>query len=120
MTEGLRSRGPGLSASLRIEGLEGSSMLRNVVLWIVLAGGLAACAKQPPPATGQAEPVPERAWVTLFDGNSLDHWTTAGDANWQLAEGAVVADSGTGFLVSREVYGDFDLQLEFFVTPDAN
>jgi 3-keto-disaccharide hydrolase len=95
-------------------------MLRNGVLCIVLVFGFMACAKEPTPATGQVEAVPQRAWVTLFDGTSLDHWTKTGDANWQLADGAVVADSGTGFLVSREVYGDFDLQLEFFVTPDAN
>ena len=95
-------------------------MLRNVVLCIVLAAGFAACTEEPAPATGQAEPSAGRPWVTLFDGASIDHWTKTGDANWQLADGAVVADSGTGFLVSREVYGDFDLQLEFFVSPDAN
>jgi hypothetical protein len=31
-----------------------------------------------------------------------------------------MAESGTGFLLSRESYGDFDLELEFFVSPDAN
>ncbi|HJR70375.1 MAG TPA: DUF1080 domain-containing protein, partial [Gammaproteobacteria bacterium] len=57
---------------------------------------------------------------TLFDGTSLDGWTLEGDANWQIADGAVAADSGTGFLLTRVAYADFDLELEFWVTPDAN
>jgi hypothetical protein len=59
-------------------------------------------------------------WQTLFDGTSLVGWTRDGDANWQLMDGAVQADSGSGFLLTNAVYDDFDLQLEFFVSPDAN
>ena len=50
----------------------------------------------------------------------LEAWEQVGDANWQLTEGAVAADSGTGFLLTAASYGDFDLDLEFWVTPDAN
>ncbi len=60
------------------------------------------------------------AWRTLFDGSSLAGWTPVGDANWQLMDGAVAADSGTGFLLTTASYADFDLDLEFWVTPDAN
>jgi hypothetical protein len=59
-------------------------------------------------------------WRTLFDGSSLAGWTQVGDANWQLKDGAVAADSGTGFLLTAASYADFDLDLEFWVTPDAN
>jgi hypothetical protein len=59
-------------------------------------------------------------WRTLFDGTSLAGWTQVGDANWQLQDGAVAADSGTGFLLTAAPYADFDLDLEFWVTPDAN
>jgi hypothetical protein len=59
-------------------------------------------------------------WRTLFDGTSLAGWTPVGDANWQLTDGAVAADSGTGFLLTAASYDDFDLDLEFWVTPDAN
>src|SRR6185436_20415272 len=47
-----------------------------------------------------AEPAPGGEWRTLFDGSSLSGWTQVGDANWQLADGAVAADSGTGFLLT--------------------
>ncbi len=59
-------------------------------------------------------------WTTLFDGSSLDRWDVLGTANWELGEGAVSADSGSGFLVSEVPYGDFELSLEFWVDEPAN
>ena len=59
-------------------------------------------------------------WTTLFDGSNLDHFNPIGDANWELADDAVQADSGSGFLVTRESYADFDLTLEFWVDEPAN
>jgi hypothetical protein len=62
----------------------------------------------------------EAGWVVLFDGKSLDHWNKIGDANWRIEDGAVVADKGNGFLVSKTTYGDFLLRAEFWVDDDAN
>ena len=59
-------------------------------------------------------------WTTLFDGSSLDGWTVLGDANWEVADGAVSASSGGGFLVSEQSYGDFELRLEYWVEEPAN
>ena len=59
-------------------------------------------------------------WMTLFDGSTLDGWNVLGDANWELADGAVQADSGSGFLVTPKSYGDFVLTLEFWVDEPAN
>ncbi len=69
-----------------------------------------------PSASGQAT----AEWVTLFDGTHLDHWHPIGDANWRLEDGVVVADKGSGFLVSKEAYADFQLRVEFWVDEDAN
>jgi hypothetical protein len=60
------------------------------------------------------------AWITLFDGSSLKGWNVVGDANWEIAEGAVQATRGTGFLVTPASYSDFQITLEFWVTDDAN
>ena len=67
-------------------------------------------------------PTSEDGWQTLFDGSSLDYWTIVGDANWQVADGAVSADSSTAnsFLVSNGTYADFELELEFWVDSEAN
>jgi hypothetical protein len=61
-----------------------------------------------------------RGWVTLFDGSSMAGWTAIGDANWRLEDGAVVADKGNGFLVSKDSYTNFQLRAEFWVDPKAN
>ena len=90
-------------------------MLRGVVA-IATISVSAACAPGHGPSAGRAE----APWTTLFDGSSLAGWTTTGDANWQLSDGIVAADMGTGFLVTRESYGDFELEVEFWVSPDAN
>ena len=60
------------------------------------------------------------AWTTLFDGTSLKGWNTIGNANWAVADAAMQASSGTGFLVTPVPYGDFQITLEFWVSEDAN
>jgi len=67
-------------------------------------------------ASGQAG----GAWTVLFDGKSLKGWDVVGDANWNVADGVVQADKGTGFLVTPASYRDFQITLEFWVTSDAN
>ena len=62
----------------------------------------------------------QSGWTTLFDVSTLDGWNPIGDANWELADGAVQADSGSGFLVTPRSYGDFELTLEFWVDEPAN
>jgi hypothetical protein len=59
-------------------------------------------------------------WVTLFDGKNLDNWNAIGDANWRLEDGAVVADKGKGYLVSKNSYTDFQLRAEFWASDDVN
>lgn len=63
----------------------------------------------------------EPGWTTLFDGSNLNSWTAIGNANWRLVEGgAVQADLGNGFLVTKQEYGDFDLKAQFWVDATAN
>ena len=95
-------------------------MLRAVVVVATISVVSVACAPGQGPAQGGRAPAPELPWTTLFDGTSLAAWTTTGDANWQVSDGAVGADAGAGFLVTHESYGDFELEVEFFVSPDAN
>src|SRR4051794_33631477 len=67
-------------------------------------------------ASGQTGP----GWTSLFDGKSMDNWEKIGDANWRLEDGAVVADKGNGYLVSKNDYADFELRAEFWVDTVAN
>ncbi len=96
-------------------------MLRTLGVMAGLGASLAACSPGSEPDGGALpSPTASAEWTTLFDGTSLDGWTQVGDANWQLADGAVKADTGTGFLLTGRSYDDFDLELEFFVSDDAN
>jgi hypothetical protein len=47
-------------------------------------------------ASGQANNA--AGWITLFDGKNLSAFNMTGDANWQLMDGVVQANKGTGFL----------------------
>jgi Domain of Unknown Function (DUF1080) len=59
-------------------------------------------------------------WTELFDGKSLKGWNVVGDATWNVADGVVQADKGSGFLVTPASYRDFQITLEFWVSSDAN
>ena len=91
--------------------------MRAELIVVALAVGASGCS---PGAEQAEEPGAAGQWQTLFDGSSLAGWNRVGDANWELKDGAVAADSGTGFLLTAASYADFDLDLEFWVTPDAN
>ena len=80
-----------------------------VALFTVAALGLSA------PASAQ-----DAGWTTLFDGSTLDGWNQIGDADWELADGAVQADGGAGFLVTPESYGDFEMVVQYWVDEPAN
>ena len=71
---------------------------------------------QPSTTAGQAG----GAWTVLLDGKSLKGLNVVGDANWTVADGAVQADKGSGFLVTPASYRDFQITLEFWVSDDAN
>jgi hypothetical protein len=58
--------------------------------------------------------------TVLFDGTNLNAWNPIGNANWKLGEGVVQANSGNGFLVTKESYQDFELKVEFWVDEEAN
>ena len=62
----------------------------------------------------------DAGWTTLFDGKTLKGWDVVGDANWEVADGVIQANKGTGFLVTPVPYRDFQITAEFWVTDDAN
>jgi hypothetical protein len=66
--------------------------------------------------SAQAKP----GWVTLFDGKNLNNFNQVGNANWNIADGVVQSDMGSGFLVTKESYTDFEIRVEFFVGVGGN
>jgi hypothetical protein len=72
-------------------------------------------------AAGALPALAAAGWRTLFNGHGLQAWDPVGEANWVVKDGAVQADNGkTGFLVSKETFGDVEIRAEFWVSHDAN
>ncbi len=100
---------------------------------------LGACATTPdalapapaaPPPAPEAPPAPAASasadWEVLFDGTSLDAWQgykqPAVGKGWRVEDGTLhlEAGSGSGDIVTRQSYGDFDLEMEWKIAPCGN
>jgi len=61
------------------------------------------------------------AALSLFDGSTLTGWVATGAASWEVDGGEIAARGvGDGFLATEAEYGDFRLQLEFWVDATTN
>jgi len=106
-----------------------------IVLVLVLA--LACSGRTSAGNTGQAPntlTAPERAagWKLLFDGRAMDGWRGAymdklPERGWEVRDGILsVQESGGGEaafggdIVTLDEYGDFELSVDFRLTPGAN
>ena len=63
-------------------------------------------------------------WITLLDSTNEGEWSEVGKANWDMKDGALVADKLDGkdlsYLVSKNSYKDFEIRAEFWVDDAAN
>lgn len=64
-------------------------------------------------------------WQALFDGKSTAAWRTLGkpaDAlvAWRVEDGTLAWVKGGGNLATREAYADFELELEWKISPGGN
>ena len=54
---------------------------------------------------------------SLFDGESLAGWTALGPATYEVVHGAIrgtpVESTDNSFLATNELFGDFELRLQF-------
>ena len=60
------------------------------------------------------------AWAPLFNGRDFEGFDPVGRANWRVEDGALVADRGNGFLVTRASFGDFQFRTEVWVDTATN
>lgn len=52
-------------------------------------------------------------WINLFDTGTLFGWTTVGDANWGVANGAITATGGTGGIIATTSrFQDFEFSAQ--------
>ncbi len=77
----------------------------NAILIILMTMLLFSCKKSKP----------------LFEPNS-DSWLQKGDAKWEFANGEIYGSllEGSGFIMTKDVYKDFELELEFYPSESIN
>lgn len=63
-------------------------------------------------------------WITVVDGKEIGQWDKLGEANWHIADGALVADRKEGkdptYIITRTSYKDFQIRAEFWADAEAN
>jgi 3-keto-disaccharide hydrolase len=63
-------------------------------------------------------------WRALFDGKSLDAWrgykTDKVPSGWRVAGGELVKDAPVADIVSKEEFGDFELEIEWKIGEAGN
>ncbi len=63
-------------------------------------------------------------WITLLDGTQgMENFNAIGNSNWAAVDGAIQADKrgkDTGFLVSKDLFSNFQLRVEFWSSDNAN
>ena len=64
-------------------------------------------------------PSKEVTWTELFNGKDLKGWTKAGNAEWKVENGVIVATGGSGYLISEEVF-DPGYELQVFAGKYEN
>lgn len=83
--------------------------------FLLLVGGL-------PSVTVAAKP---GEWQVLFDGSDLSAWKPYGKPDdapiaWVIESGALAWRKDCGNLATKELFGDFELELEWKISPAGN
>ena len=63
-------------------------------------------------------------WRPLFDGKSLDAWrgykTDKTPDGWHIAQGTLAKDKPVADIVSKDEFGDFELEIEWKIGEAGN
>src|SRR5690554_4537515 len=74
----------------------------------------------------------ENGWISLFNGESLENWTSFGKESvgeaWKVEDGVIYFDAESkkneglsgGDLVTKDSFGDFHLKLEWKMSKNGN
>jgi hypothetical protein len=75
-------------------------------------------------ASGQVKSAPAARWRALFDGKSADAWRGYRSATlpsgWKVVDGALMKEEVTGDLITKDQFGDFELEFAWKVGQRGN
>jgi Domain of Unknown Function (DUF1080) len=93
--------------------------------WAGVLATAAVCAVAVTSARAQTDsPAKSGDWKTLFDGTSLDAWRgykqDKAPEGWKIVDGTLFKDTSVADLVTKDEFGDFELSLEWKISPGGN
>jgi hypothetical protein len=107
--------------------------MKKTILSLAVLAALASCdtgTGTGTGTTGEANTENTEAqsdWISLFDGESLEGWSTYGKSTvgdaWKVKDGTLFFDSSEGNggdLVTDESFSDFHLELEWKISENGN
>ena len=97
--------------------------MTRIICVVSLATAALAAAAQPQPRTVATRDAGD-GWRHLFDGKTTAGWRgfrqRTMPAGWQAVDGALTRVGQAGDIVTVEEFGDFELTLEWKISPDGN
>ena len=98
-----------------IAGGVGGALLLSVIAFFLIPG-------RNDVTTTVDAPAEEAAWQELFNGSELTGWKALGHDGWAVDNGILTGEttSQQGCLMSDSEYGNFELELEYFLTSGSN
>lgn len=83
------------------------------------------CSQNSPAAMNTLSAADQQAgWRLLFDGKSMDAWRgykqETVPEGWKVVDGTITKEVGTGDIVTRDQFGDFELELEWRLGREGN
>ncbi|ANE49605.1 3-keto-disaccharide hydrolase [Flavisolibacter tropicus] len=99
------------------------------LLLIIMASSIMAChSSKKATMDSTSSPSENSGWITLFDGRDLNGWHSYGKstpgAAWKISDNAIYLDKSNkeagGDLVTNEEFENFDLKLEWKISPKGN
>jgi hypothetical protein len=98
--------------------------IQSTLITVFFLAGIPAFSVPLAAAEGTGKP---GKWQVLFDGKSVDKWRgykmhSFPDHSWKVETGAIKAIAGADGpdIVTKEKFGNFELELEWKVSPGAN
>ena len=99
-------------------------MIRSRIAFGTLVIGTLILNHQSPIQSAIRNPQSSIAWRSLFDGHSLTDWRGYKSASvpegWRVDAGTLTKDGRAGDLITKDQFGDFELELEWRIGRAGN